>query len=257
MRTVTVFLSIASFAFGAVVGSFLNVCIHRIPRGESIVRPRSRCPSCGTAIPGYDNIPLLSYLVLRARCRSCGAPISAVYPAVELLTAVLSLVLFRKFGFSLPFLASFAFCCALVAVSFIDLEHRIIPDVISLPGIPLFALCGVGIMGLTLLDSVIGIVLGGGVLYLVATGYELLKKQEGMGGGDIKLLAMIGGFLGWKSLLFVLLVSSLLGAFVGIAAMVYRKGNLQDAVPFGPFLSVAAVLHIFYGEAFVRFFIVR
>jgi leader peptidase (prepilin peptidase)/N-methyltransferase len=257
MRAVTVFLSIASFVFGAVVGSFLNVCIHRIPRGESIIRPRSRCPSCGVAISAFDNIPLLSYLLLRARCRSCGASISAVYPAVELLTAVLSLVLFRKFGLSLPFLASFAFCCALVTVTFVDLEHRIIPDVISLPGIPVFAVCGVGIMGLPLMDSVIGIVLGGGVLYLVAAGYELLKKQEGMGGGDIKLLAMIGGFLGWKSLLFVLLVSSLLGAFVGISVMVYRKGNLQDAVPFGPFLSAAAVLHIFYGEAFFRFLIVR
>lgn len=257
MRIVPIPLSIASFIFGAIVGSFLNVCIHRLPRSESIVLPRSRCPSCGTGIRALDNIPLLSYLLLRGRCRSCGASISPVYPAVELLTAVLSLVLFRKFGLSLPFLAAFTFSSALVVITFIDLEHQIIPDVISLPGIPIFALCGIFIMGLTFLDSAIGILLGGGSLYLVAKGYELLKKQEGMGGGDIKLLAMIGGFLGWKSLLFVILVSSLLGAFVGISVMLWKRGNLKDAIPFGPFLSAAAILHIFYGEAFVRFFIER
>jgi len=254
---VPIFFSILTFVFGAVVGSFLNVCIHRLPLGKSIVRPRSRCPVCEKAIAPYDNIPLLSYLILRGRCRHCGVSISPVYPAVELLTAVLSLVLFRKFGLSLPYLASFVFSAALVVVAFIDLEHQIIPDVISLPGIPLFAAAGIGIMGLTLWDSLIGILLGGGVLYLVAAGYELLKKQEGMGGGDIKLLAMIGGFLGWKSLLFVILVSSLLGAVVGLSVILYKKGDLKYAIPFGPFLSAAAVLYLFYGEAFMRFFIYR
>ena len=257
MNSVPIFFSILTFVFGAVVGSFLNVCIHRLPLGKSIVRPRSRCPVCEKAIAPYDNIPLLSYLILRGRCRHCGVSISPVYPAVELLTAVLSLVLFRKFGLSLPYLASFVFSAALVVVAFIDLEHQIIPDVISLPGIPLFAAAGIGIMGLTLWDSLIGILLGGGVLYLVAAGYELLKKQEGMGGGDIKLLAMIGGFLGWKSLLFVILVSSLLGAVVGLSVILYKKGDLKYAIPFGPFLSAAAVLYLFYGEAFMRFFIYR
>jgi len=254
---VHIFFSILTFVFGAVVGSFLNVCIHRIPRGRSIVRPRSHCPVCQKAIAPYDNIPLLSYFILRGRCRHCGTAISPVYPAVELLTAVLSLVLFRKFGLSLPYLAAFAFSASLVAVTFIDLEHQIIPDVISLPGIPLFAAAGMGIMGLSLSDSLIGILLGGGVLYLVAAGYELLKKQEGMGGGDIKLLAMIGGFLGWKSLLFVILVSSLLGAVVGISVILYKKGDLKYAIPFGPFLSAAAVLYLFYGETFLRFFLYR
>jgi len=257
MNSVHLFFSILTFVFGAVVGSFLNVCIHRLPVGKSIVRPRSHCPVCRKAIAPYDNIPLLSYLLLRARCRHCGTAISPVYPAVEFLTAVLSLVLFRKYGLSLPYLASFVFSAALVVITFIDLEHQIIPDVISLPGIPLFAVAGVAVMGLSVWDSLLGILLGGGVLYLVAAGYELVRRQEGMGGGDIKLLAMIGGFLGWKSLLFVILVSSLLGAVAGISLILYRKGDLKYAIPFGPFLSAAAVLYFFYGETFIRFFLYR
>lgn len=257
MCAVTLLFPVLAFVFGAVVGSFLNVCIHRLPLGQSIVRPRSHCPACRRAIAPYDNIPLISYLLLRGRCRHCKTAISPVYPAVELLTAVLSLVLFRKYGLSLPWLAAFTFSAALVVVTFIDLEHQIIPDVISLPGIPLFAAAGMGIMGLSVWDSLLGILLGGGVLWVVAAGYEFLKKQEGMGGGDIKLLAMIGGFLGWKSLLFVILASSLLGAVVGISVILYKKGDLKYAIPFGPFLSAAAVLYLFYGEAFMRVFIYR
>ena len=246
-------LNIFSFIFGAVVGSFLNVCIYRLPAGKSIVFPPSHCPACGHPIRYYDNIPLISYLVLKGRCRHCRGVISPIYPLVELLTALMSLFLFLRFGPSLDYLFTFIFTAALIVITFIDLEHQIIPDVISLPGIPLFAVAAILFMDLSLRDSLIGIIAGGGVLYIVAAGYQLLKKTEGMGGGDIKLLAMMGGFLGWQSLLFVILFSSLIGAVVGIALIIYKKGDMKYAIPFGPFLSMAAVAYLFWGDVFMKF----
>lgn len=250
-------LNIFSFIFGAVVGSFLNVCIHRLPAGKSIAFPPSHCPGCQHPIKYYDNIPLLSYLILKGRCRHCRGVISPIYPLVELLTALMSLFLFLRYGPSLDYLFTFIFTAALIVITFIDLEHQIIPDVISLPGIPLFALAAILFMDISLRDSLIGIVAGGGVLYTVAAGYQFLKKTEGMGGGDIKLLAMMGGFLGWQSLLFVVLVSSLLGAVVGIALIIYKKGDLKYAIPFGPFLSIAAVAYLFWGDLFMQFITYR
>lgn len=248
-------LEIFSLVFGAVVGSFLNVCIYRIPAEHSIVLPASHCPNCSHPIAFYDNIPIISYLFLRGRCRHCKTVISPVYPLVESLTALLSLFLLLRFGPSLQYLFAFAFTCSLIVITFIDLEHQIIPDIISLPGIPLFSLAAVLFMDISLRDSLIGIVAGGGILYLVATGYQLFKKIEGMGGGDIKLLAMMGGFLGWQSLLFVVLVSSLLGAVVGITVIIARKGDMKYAIPFGPFLSIGAVAYLFWGDRFLQFLI--
>ncbi len=244
-----------AFIFGAVVGSFLNVCIFRIPAQASIVKPSSRCPNCHQPIRFYDNIPIVSFLVLRAKCRTCGARISWRYPLVELLTAAFALVLFMKFGLTLKGLVFFVFTAVLIVVTFIDIDHQIIPDVISLPGIPIFFLAAVFIVGVPWIEALIGLLIGGGVLFAVAFFYEFFTKREGMGGGDIKLLAMIGGFFGWKSLIFILLFSSLSGALVGLAVMIVQKKNMKHAVPFGPFLSAAAVAYIFMGELFYQFLI--
>ena len=252
-----IFFDIFAFIFGAAIGSFLNVCIYRIPAEISIVKPSSRCPSCGHPIRFYDNIPILSFLILRARCRDCGAKISWRYPLIELITGLMALLLFGKFGLSLVFLTFFIFTAVLIVIAFIDLDHQIIPDILSLPGIPVFFLAAVFIVKLPWLEALIGLLIGGGVLLAIAFVYELITKREGMGGGDIKLLAMIGGFLGWKSLIFVLLFSSLAGAVVGIAAMIIHKQDTKYAIPFGPFLSAAAVAWIFWGDAFIRFLIFR
>lgn len=245
------------FICGAAIGSFLNVCIFRIPAEASIVQPSSRCPSCNHPIRFYDNIPIISFLVLQAKCRDCGARISWRYPLVEFMTGLLAVLLFMEFGMTFKFLTYFIFTAVLITISFIDLDHQIIPDVLSLPGIPLFFLAAVFLVRIPWLEAVIGLLVGGGVLLLIAFVYELITGREGMGGGDIKLLAMIGGFLGWKSLIFVVLVSSLLGAVVGIAVMVVKKQDMKYAVPFGPFLSVAAVAYLFFGDAFVRLLFMR
>ncbi len=246
-------LSIFAIVVGAAIGSFLNVCIYRIAAGKSIVFPPSFCPNCKHPIRLYDNIPIISYLVLRGRCRNCSEKISLRYPVVELITALLALLLFREYGLTLQFLSAFLFTCALIIIAFIDLKHQIIPDVITLPGIVFFFLLAVFLMDVPFLDSILGILIGGGCLYIVAVVYQLARKREGMGGGDIKLLAMIGAFLGWKSLLFVLLASSLLGAIVGVSVMIYKGKDMKYAVPFGPFLSIAAVAYIFFGERVTGF----
>jgi leader peptidase (prepilin peptidase)/N-methyltransferase len=241
------FLEVFFFAVGAAIGSFLNVIIYRLPEEQSIILPASHCPACNHAIRFYDNIPLISYVFLKGRCRHCEGAISLRYPLVELLTAILSLMVYWKFGLSAQYLCAFLFVCALVVITFIDLDHQIIPDVISLPGIPLFFLGAVFVMKLRFLDAFLGFLIGGGVLYGIAFFYELITKREGMGGGDIKLLAMIGAFLGWQSLLFVLLVSSLTGAVAGVTIMLVRGQDMKYAVPFGPFLSLGAVAYLFFG----------
>lgn len=240
---------------GAALGSFLNVLIYRLPEETSIIFPASRCPHCRKAIRFYDNIPVISYILLKGRCRECHEKISFRYPLVELITAVISLLLFWKFGLTFQYLFSFIFVCALMVITFIDLDHQIIPDVITLPGIPIFFLAAVFAMNLRFLDAFLGFLIGGGCLYGIAFVYELVTKREGMGGGDIKLLAMIGAFLGWQSLLFVLLVSSLLGAVVGISVMMVKGQDMKYAVPFGPFLSFAAVAYIFFGDYAIRLFL--
>ncbi len=174
---------IFAFIFGAVVGSFLNVCICRLPKNESIVFPPSHCPNCDYRIPWYDNIPIISYLILAGKCRSCKSRISFQYPLVELINALLTLFLFIRFGPSLAFIVLFPFCSSMVVITFIDLEHQIIPDVISLPGIIVGFIFSFFIPQLGWLNSLIGIAVGGGSLWLVATGYELITKKEGMGGG--------------------------------------------------------------------------
>jgi leader peptidase (prepilin peptidase)/N-methyltransferase len=248
-------LGLISIIFGAMVGSFLNVCIYRLPKEESIVWPRSHCPTCKKTIRFYDNIPLVSYLLLRGRCRHCKGSISFQYPLVEGITALSSFLLIMKFGPSLSYLFYFALVAALIVITVIDLYHQIIPDVISLPGIGVGLLTSLVIPQITFFNSLMGILLGGGSLFLVATLYEWIFKREGMGGGDVKLLAMIGAFLGWKAVILTILLSSLIGSITGILMMILKGKDFKYAIPFGPFLSLGAVIALFYGESLMRWYL--
>ena len=237
-----------SFLLGAAVGSFLNVVIYRVPEGKSVVSPPSSCPRCGAGIRFYDNIPILSYLLLGGKCRQCKARISPRYPFVEFLTGLLSALLMFFYGPTADYLIYFVLMAALVAITFIDIDHRIIPNVISLPFIPLGFAASFFLRDITWVDSLIGIVAGGGSLYLVALGYYMLTKIEGMGGGDIKLLAMLGAFIGWKGVLFTIMSSSLLGTIVGGGAMLLGGKGGKFAIPFGPFLAAGALIYIYIGK---------
>jgi len=257
-------VTLVIFILGAIVGSFLNVCILRIPKGESVIHPPSHCPHCKASIAFYDNIPLFSYLLLRGRCRACRERISPRYFAVELLTASLTVALFYKFGLGPAFFSSFIFVAALIVISFIDLDVMIIPDVISLPGIVLglvFSLAGPYVMDDPFeiipspLSSLIGLLAGGGFLLAVGWIYEVFTKVEGMGGGDIKLFAMIGAFLGWQSLLATLLFASLGGAAIGLTVMLVKGVGRRYPIPFGPFLCLGALLHLVFGQQLAAFYL--
>lgn len=248
-------LNVVSVIFGAMIGSFLNVCIHRLPKGESIVIPGSHCPHCNNPISFYDNIPLISYLLLGGKCRYCRASISSQYPLVEGMTALGSFLLFLRFGPTWSYLLYFSFISGLIVITVIDLFHQIIPDVISIPGIGAGLLASLIPPGVTFLESLIGILLGGGSLFLVAATYQWWFKREGMGGGDVKLLAMIGAFLGWKAVILTILLSSLIGSIVGIIVMVLKGKNFKYAIPFGPFLSLGAVISLFYGREIINWYL--
>ncbi len=236
------------FIAGACVGSFLNVCICRLPEGQSVVSPGSACPRCGHRISWWENIPLLSYLILRAKCRGCGGRISMQYPLVEALGGILALVLWNRFGPGIELAIYAPFLASLIVISFIDLKHQIIPDVLSLSGIILGLFCSFFNPHLEWYDSFLGVIVGGGILYAIAAGYLLIARKEGMGGGDIKLLAMIGAYLGWQAVFLVIFLSAVVGSAVGIAILALRKGHRDSAIPYGPFLSGAAVITLFYGH---------
>lgn len=241
------------FVFGAVIGSFLNVVILRLPESdESIVHPSSHCPGCKEPLKWYDNIPLLSYFFLRGKCRKCGQNISWQYPVVELLSAVLALTLWIFYPWHI-FVIRYIFVCALLVIIWIDIRYQIVPDLITIPGILLgFCLAFLNPV-LYWFDSALGIVMGGGIFYLVALCYYLLTKRQGMGGGDIKFMAMIGAFLGWQSLPFVIFASSLMGSLVGLVAMAKQKKGGQTVIPYGPFLAVAALMYIFFEKQIIYF----
>ncbi|WDP88944.1 MAG: prepilin peptidase [Desulfobacter sp.] len=244
------------FILGACIGSFLNVVIFRLPAGESIVSPPSHCPKCENALPFYLNIPILSYALLRGKCHFCSTPISLRYPAVELLTGIVCLLLFHKFGLTLETAFWIIFASTLIAVSFIDIDHQIIPDVISIPGIFIFASSVYFVPGMNFYQTALGILAGGGILYAVAYGYYFLKGISGMGGGDIKLLAMIGAATGLPGILFTLFAGSLLGTAGGIISMVMeRKRDFKLKIPFGPFLSAGALIYVLWGEQLIRWYI--
>lgn len=248
-------IALYSLLVGLALGSFMNVCIYRIPLEKSIIRPSSSCPNCGKKIRFYDNIPLISYLLLLGRCRHCHHPISWRYPAVEAITGLLSLALFIRYGLSLQYLLFLLFAATLVTISFIDLDHQIIPDVLSIPGI-VAGLAAAFIPGnVSWFDSIIGIIGGGGALFLVGLFYEKLTGKQGMGGGDVKLLAMIGAWMGWRSLPFVLLVSSLTGAIIGSVFLLAAGKGYRVRIPFGPFLSLGALFYIFFGPQLTNWYI--
>lgn len=249
------FLAVYVFIVGAVVGSFLNVCIYRLPREQSVVSPGSRCMGCGAAIRWYDNLPILSWLVLRGRCRSCKASFSIRYPLVELLTGLLALLLFFKFGLSLRLVVMFLFCAALVVITFIDFDHQIIPDELSLPGIMLGFLSSFFLPEPGWLSSLLGIVAGWGSLALVFYGYLWLTGREGMGGGDAKLLAMMGAFLGLQAVPFIIFASSLVGTVAGLSIMAIQRKDRHLAIPFGPYLALGAVLYIFFGSQIIQWYL--
>ena len=239
--------------FGLVVGSFLNVCIHRLPLGESLAWPASRCPACRTPLKPYDNIPVVSYLALRGRCRYCGKSISKQYPIVELLTCVLFVAAYFSFGPPVLY-QRLVFASAMVVLFFVDLEHQRLPNEITVPGIV------VGFVWSFFIppgwqSSLIGIVVGGGSLWLLGWLWFVIRKEEGMGFGDVKMLAMIGAFLGWKVMLATLLVSTILGSIIGVAMIALQRGNLKTALPFGCFLAIGALVGSVFGDSAVSWYL--
>ena len=237
---------------GLALGSFANVCIYRIPQRKSLLLPGSFCPKCGAKIRFYDNVPLLSYIFLKGRCRDCRAKISLEYPLVEFLTSALLVVAYLRFGLSWDFAARAILIIIMILTFFIDLKHRIIPDVLTFPGIILGFGLSFAVTSPSVSNSLLGIVVGGAMFYLAAILGELLFKKESMGGGDIKLAMMLGAFLGWKNILLVLFLSAFLGSLIGGVALFFSKDVKETrTIPFGPFLALGAVIAMFVGDALI------
>ncbi|OGL44811.1 MAG: hypothetical protein A2161_02150 [Candidatus Schekmanbacteria bacterium RBG_13_48_7] len=243
------------FLFGLCFGSFFNVCIYRIPRKKSIVSPSSFCPGCDKPIRFYDNIPLISYFLLGGRCRGCKMQISLRYPNVELLTGILFLLLFQWFGLTPSFFIYSLLISAFIIITFIDIDFQIIPDVITLPLLG-FGLVVSWIPDLTVhhWDSLIGALVGGGFLYFIAFLYWLVKKQEGMGGGDIKLMAMAGSFMGPLRVLLAIFLASFLGSVIGMLQLKLSGKGREHPIPFGPYLAVGSVISLFLGDKIIKVF---
>jgi len=248
------FVHVTVFLYGLCVGSFSNVCIYRLPLSQSLKSPGSHCPQCGAPIRFYDNIPLVSYILLKGRCRRCKKHISFRYPLVELLGGLFALFAYLRYGLTFEALIYYIFVIILVIITFIDIDHQIIPDIISLPGIPVGLFASFALPAMTFFDSFIGILAGGGSLFIVLWGYHFITGNEGMGGGDVKLLAMIGAFLGWQGVLFTIFVASVTGTIIGIMLMIRTRKGLKMAVPFGPFLSAGAVCYVFWGSEIIHWY---
>jgi len=266
---------ILALAFGLNIGSFLNVCIARLPMDQSVVMPRSRCPTCTKRIAWYDTLPILSYLILNARCRNCNAAISARYPLVEAFTGMLSVLLVLDHGLSIQWCLSLAFCSALIVLIAIDLYHRILPDVITLNGIWIGLIVSVYLslpspfvlrlyhgLGVQVTDprvvaltsSIMGLVLGGGLLWLVREAFFWIRRVEGMGYGDIKMMAMVGAFLGPPLTLLTILLGSLIGSVTGLAVIGMSGKSRNYELPFGTFLGMAAVIAVVYGNDLISLY---
>jgi len=266
--------AIIAFVFGAIIGSFLNVCIYRMPHGKSVVWPGSHCPLCEKRIPWYDNIPFFSYLFLKGRCRFCKKVISPVYLLVELLTALMFVVLFKHYGISYNFFVYVTLICLLIISTFVDIKHRIIPDEVSLGGIVLGfilnSIRGVHLNPLSFnfhpaLSSFLGIVIGGAIIYLTGVLFDLvyfklLKKPpiqgetESMGGGDVKLLAMIGAFIGWPGAVLTFFIAPFFGAVVGVVNLFVKKDH---TIPYGPFLALGALISLFWADTIIMLVLFR
>ncbi len=263
-----------AFVFGALVGSFLNVCIIRLPSGESVVWPRSHCPKCRKKIRGYDNIPLLSYLILRGKCRDCRQPISVRYFVVELITAAIFAALISRYGLSYDFFFYIVFACGLIVATFTDIRERIIPDEVSIGGMLLgFVLSAIRGVELSpfyfsfkpLVNSLVGAVVGGGLIFLTGSLFDLvyfklLKRPpiqgetESLGGGDVKLLAMIGAFLGWQRATLTFFIAPFFGLVFGIYNLIRKKDH---TMPYGPFLALACLIALFWFDKAIRLIFLR
>lgn len=239
--------------FGLVIGSFLNVCIYRLPRGTSVVFPPSACGSCGRELRWFENIPVLSWVVLAGKCAGCKAPIPLRYPLVELATGALFVATAAVTPVGALLAARLLFGCALIVLFAIDLEHQLLPNAITLPGIVIglaFALAGPPGWR----SAVIGALAGGGVLYGIAAGYYFLRREDGLGMGDVKMLAMIGAFLGWQQMLLTLVLASFSGALVGLALIALQRGTMKYALPFGTFLAVGALAAMLAGQPIIDWY---
>ena len=239
---------------GLIVGSFLNVCIYRLPRRESVAWPASRCTACGRELAWFENIPMASWIALRGRCRSCGARISMIYPIVEAVTALVFVGGLFVYGFSWLLVVRLLFACALIVLFAIDLEHQILPNVITLPGI-VVGLVASWFLPPGWLSSLIGIAIGGGVLWAIAEAYYRIRGQEGLGMGDVKMLAMIGAFLGWPLTLVTLVFASFAGSVVGVGLIATRRSTIQAALPFGTFLALGAMAAALVGEPLLAWYL--
>lgn len=267
---------IFAILIGLVIGSFLNVCIVRLPHGKSISVPRSHCPKCKKQIAFYDNIPILSYLLLRGQCRHCGQRISIRYPAVEAVTGLVSLVIYLKFGLSIEWGIYFAFCCALIVLALIDVDHRILPDSITLNGLWIgivlstvlahtdglvvrivrwLSWTGIDAHWIGLMSSLLGVVVGGGLLWIVGEAFFRIRGIEGMGFGDVKMMAMVGAFLGAPLTLLTIMLGSLVGSIIGLALIRFGGKTREYELPFGTFLSIAGIVAVLYGNELIRFYV--
>ena len=256
---------IAVFIFGSIIGSFLNVCIYRIPRNLSVVIPSSRCPACGTPVRFYDNIPVLSYFMLKGKCRACGAGLSIRYPLIEFLNALLYVIVFKIYGINPPWILPVycLFISSLIVIFFIDLEHQIIPNSITYPGIVLAVILGSTILPdpfsknslLGIQSSVTGFVTGGGSFYLIALAGKALLKKDAMGGGDIKMMAMVGGLVGWKGVILTTFLASLLGSVIGISLIALKGREWGSKIPFGPYLALGSLISLFWGQDILTWYL--
>ncbi|MBC8282511.1 MAG: prepilin peptidase [Nitrospinae bacterium] len=240
-------ITTAIFILGLSIGSFANVCIHRLPKKESVVFPVSHCTACSAPVRPFDNIPVISYLILGGKCRDCKKNISAIYPAIEVITGLLFLAGFIKFGLTFDFLTYTIIAPALVIITAIDIEDQIIPDAITLPGI-VFGLAA-GSYSIGYIDSILGFLLGGGLFYLLA-----VLSNGGMGGGDIKYIAAAGALVGWQKVLLIIFIGAFLGSFVGLFQIAVQKKTRKSLIPFGPFLAAATLITLFYGNLLIKLY---
>ena len=243
------------FVLGLIVGSFSNVCIYRIPRNESVIYPASHCPKCRTKIKPVDNIPLLSYILLKGRCRNCGSKISVQYPVVEFLTGLIYLIIYLIYGLSIQSLVYIILSSALIIIAFIDLQEQMIPDIISLPGIVAGLILSFIVLYRSFINSALGTLVGGGIILIIAWVGSIIFKKETMGGGDVKLAAMIGAFLGWRYTIISLFLGFFLGALTGIILIMAKIKKREDAIPFGPFIALGSIITLLCGEKILLWYL--
>jgi len=243
------------FLLGLIVGSFCNVCIYRIPRNESVIYPVSHCPKCRTTIKPFDNIPLLSYILLKGRCRNCGSKISIQYPVVEFLTGLIYLIIYLIYGLNVQTLIYIILSSALIIIAFTDLNEQIVPDVISLPGMGVGLILSFFVPYISFINSVLGVLVGGGIILIIALVGSAIFKKEAMGGGDVKLAAMIGAFLGWRYIVISLFLGFFLGALAGILLILLKIKRREDVVPFGPFIVLGSFITLLWGDKIISWYI--